>query len=68
LLHGPEYLAISGKEHPRVGHEKLEARHPFAHQLVHLLARLVVHIRHDHVEAVVDGAVAFGFGVPGVEP
>ncbi len=68
LLHGPEDLAVGRVEDAGVGHEQLEARHPLVDEHVHLLARLFVDVRHDHVEAVVDGAVALRFGQPGVEP
>ncbi len=59
-LHGPQDLAVGGVEHARVGHEQLEARDALADERVHLLERRVVDVGDDHVEAVVDGAVALG--------
>jgi hypothetical protein len=67
-LHGAQDLAVVAVEDARVGHEQLEAGDALVDQQVHLLERLVVvAVRDDHVEAVVDGAVAVGLGVPGVE-
>src|SRR5690606_6889344 len=66
-LHGAQDLPVVAVEDARVGHELLEAGDPFVHQEIHLLERVVVHVGDDHVEAVVDGAVALGLGVPGVE-
>ena len=45
-------------EHARVGHEHLEAGHPGVDAGLHLLERVVVDVGEDHVEAVVDRAVA----------
>ena len=67
LLHGEQDLAVGRVEHARVGHEHLEAGDPGADARFHLLERAVVHVRHDHVEAVVDRAVAVGLLVPLVE-
>ena len=58
LLHGPHDLAVVGVEDPRVGHEHLEAGHAFSNQKLHLLEGLVVDVAGDHVESVIDGAVA----------
>ncbi|CAM5565860.1 hypothetical protein SFUMM280S_00127 [Streptomyces fumanus] len=66
-LHGAQDLTVVAVEHPGVGHELLEGGDPLLHQQVHLLQRLLAHIGDDHVEAVVDGAVALGLGVPGVQ-
>ncbi|GFJ84542.1 hypothetical protein Phou_087220 [Phytohabitans houttuyneae] len=68
LLHGAQDLAVVGVEDARVRHEKLEARDPLADELVHRLERVVVDAAEDHVERVVDVAVAVGLGVPGGEP
>lgn len=66
-LHGAQDLAVVAVEDARVGHELLEGGDALLHQQVHLLERVLVHVRHDHVEAVVDRAVALRLGVPGVE-
>lgn len=66
-LHGAQDLSVVGVEDAGVRHELLEGGHPLLHQQVHLLERLLVHVGDDHVEAVVDGAVALGLGVPGVQ-
>ena len=68
LLHRLEDLAVGGVEDARIGHEHLEARHPFRDRGVHLLERLLVHVSDDQVEAVVDGAVALGLAHPRLEP
>ncbi len=68
LLHGFKDFPVGRVEDPGVSHEELEARHPLADELVHFLARLLVNVRNDHVEPVVDRAVAFGFLMPRVEP
>jgi hypothetical protein len=68
-LHGPQDLAVVGVEDARVGHEQLEAGDPLVvDEVVHGLQRVVVDVAEDHVEAVVDGAVAVGLGVPGRQP
>ena len=67
LLHGPDDLAVGRVEHAGVGHEHLEAGHARVDAGVHLLQRGVVDVRHDHVEAVVDRAVAVRLGVPLVQ-
>ena len=60
--------AVVAVEHPRVGHEQLEAGDALVvDELVHRLERVVVDAAEDHVEAVVDRAVAVGLGVPRVE-
>lgn len=66
-LHGAQDLAVVGVEDARVGHELLEAGHALLDQEVHLLQRLLVDVGDDHVEAVVDRAVALRLGVPGVQ-
>lgn len=68
LLHGSQDLAVVAVEDSRIRHEQLEGRHAFGDEAVHLLERGRVDVREDHVEGVVDGAVAVGLGVPGVEP
>jgi hypothetical protein len=68
LLHRAQDLAVVAVEDPGVGHEHLEAGHALVDELVHLLERRVVDVGEDHVERVVDRAVALGLGVPGVEP
>ena len=40
---------------------------PSSTRRVHLGKRRIGHVRHDHVEAVVDRGLALGLGVPGVE-
>ena len=67
LLHGEQDLAVGRVEHAGVGHEHLEAVHPGLDAGVHLLQRRVVDVGDDHVEAVVDRAVAVGLGVPLVQ-
>lgn len=67
-LHGAQDLAVVAVEDAGVGHEQLEGGDPFGDEVVHLLERGGVHVGEDHVEGVVDGAVAVGLGVPGVEP
>lgn len=68
LLHGAQDLAVVAVEDPRIRHEQLEGGDAFGDEAVHLLERGRVHVCEDHVEGVVDGAVAVGLGVPGVEP
>ena len=53
-LHRPEDRAVVGVEDARVGREQLEVGHALGDQLVHLGQGVVVDVRHDHVEAVVD--------------
>ena len=65
--HGPQDLAVGGVEHARVGHEHLEAVHARADAGLHLLERGVVDVGDDHVEAVVDRAVAVRLRVPLVQ-
>ena len=67
LLHGPQDLAVVAVEHAGVGHEELEAGDPLVHQQVHLFEGGVGDVADDHVEAVVDGAAAFGLLHAGVE-
>ena len=67
LLHGQQDLAVGRVEHAGVGHEHLEAVHPGLDAGVHLLERRVVDVGDDHVEAVVDRAVAVRLGVPLVQ-
>lgn len=66
-LHGAQDLPVVAVEDARVGHEQLEGGDPLPHQVVHLLQGPLVDVREDHVEGVVDGAVAVGLLVPGVE-
>lgn len=66
-LHGAQDLAVVAVEDAGVGHELLEGGDALLDQQVHLLERLLVDVGDDHVEGVVDGAVAVGLGVPGVE-
>ncbi len=68
LLEGAQHLAVVAVEHARVGHEQLEAGDALADERLHLLERALVDVGHDHVERVVDRAVAVGLRVPGVEP
>ena len=67
LLHRPEDRAVVAVEDARVGREELEVGHALVDQPVHLGEGRVVHVRHDHVEAVVDDGVALGLGVPRVQ-
>ncbi|KAG1647452.1 CTP pyrophosphohydrolase [Nymphon striatum] len=67
LLHGPKNLGVVAQEDPRVRHEQLEAGDAFVDQDVHLFERTVIDASENHVEGVVDRAVAFGFGHPLVE-
>ena len=67
LLQRAQHLPVVGVEHAGVGHEQLEAGDALADQPLHLLQRALVDVGHDHVEAVVDRAVALGLGVPGVQ-
>ena len=67
LLHRPEDVVVGAQEDTRVRREELEVRDALCDQLVHLGQRRVVHVRHDHVEAVVDERVALGLRHPGVE-
>ena len=65
-LHGPQDLAVVAVEDAGVGHEQLEAGDALVlGEVLHGLERLVVDAADDLVEAVVDGAVAVGLGVPG---
>ena len=65
-LHRLQDLAVVREEHARVGHEQLEAGDALVvDEVLHGLQRLVVDAADDHVEAVVDGAVAVGLAVPG---
>lgn len=66
-LHGAQDLAVVAVEDAGVGHELLEGGDSLLDQQVHLLERLLVDVGDDHVEGVVDGALAVGLGVPGVE-
>ncbi len=68
LLHGPEDGPVVAQEDARVGGEELEVGDALVDQLVHLGQRAGRDVRHDHVEAVVDGRVAFRLGHPRVEP
>ena len=65
-LHRLEDRGVVQHEHARVGHEELERGDPFAHEDVHLVQDLVVHLPDDHVEAVVDERL-LRLLVPGVE-
>ncbi len=67
LLHRPEDLAVVRVEDAGVGHEQLEAGDPLVDDRLHLLEGRVVDVADDHVEAVVDGAVARGFLHPVLE-
>ena len=67
LLHGPEDLGIGRVEDAGVGGEQLEAGDPLPVHDVHLLQRRVVHVGDDHVEPVIDGAVAACLLVPRLE-
>jgi hypothetical protein len=67
-LHGPEDVVVGAEVDARVGREELELGDALGDELVHLGQRGVVHVRHHHVEAVVDGRVPLGLGAPGVEP
>jgi hypothetical protein len=67
-LHGPQDLAVVAVEDARVGHEELERGDALVDQQVHLLERGVGDVGEDHVEGVVDGTVARGLPLPGVEP
>ena len=59
LLHRPQDLAVVAVEDARVGHEQLEAGDALVgDELVHRLERVVVDAAEDHVEGVVDVAVA----------
>jgi hypothetical protein len=53
-LHRAEDLPVVDVEDAGVGHEELEGRDPLVAMLAHLLEGAVVHVGHDHVEAVVD--------------
>ena len=65
VLHRPQDLAVVGVEHAGVGHEQLEAGDPLVvDEVGHRLEGVVVDAADDHVEAVVDGAVAVGLAVP----
>ena len=65
--HGAQDLPVGRVEHARVGHEHLEAGHARPDAGLHLLQRGVVDVGDDHVEAVVDGAVAVRLLVPLVQ-
>lgn len=67
-LHGPQNLTVVAVEDAGVGHEQLEGGDALRDQQVHLPQRGLVHVGEDHVEGVVDRAVAVGLRVPGVEP
>ncbi len=68
LLHGAQDLGVVGVEDAGVRHEQLEAGDALVDQGVHRLERELVDAADDLVEAVVDGAVALGLGVPGGQP
>ena len=69
LLHRSQDLAVVAVEDARVGHEELDARDAFlVDEPVHRGERVVVDAADDHVEAVVDRAVAVGLAVPRLEP
>jgi hypothetical protein len=62
---GAEDARIVDVEDARVGGEELEAGHAFPlHQVVHVAQRLLVHLAHDHVEAVIDDRLALGLLMP----
>ncbi len=62
-------LSVVGIEHAGVGHEQLEAGDPLVvDEVGHRLQGVLVDSADDLVEAVVDGAVAGGLGVPVGEP
>ena len=67
VLHGSENFAVGRIEHTGICSEEFERRNSLAVHHVHFLQRLLVHVRHDHVKAVVDGAVAVGLRMPLVE-
>ena len=64
LLHRADDLSVIRVEDPRVCHEHLVAGDALVDEARHRLQRLLVDAAHDLVEAVVDRAVALGFGVP----
>ena len=66
-LHRLEDRRVIQHEHAWVRHEELEGRDAFADEGVHLLQDLVVHLPHDHVEAVVRVRL-LRLLVPAVEP
>lgn len=66
-LHGAEDLSVVGVEDAGVRHELFERGHPLFDQKIHLLEGVLVHVRDDHVERVVDRAVALRLRVPGVQ-
>jgi hypothetical protein len=66
-LHGPQDLPVVAVEDTRIRHEQLERGDSFLDEQIHLLERVLGDIGEDHVEAVVDGALAVGLGVPGVQ-
>ena len=65
VLHRPQDLAVVGVEHTGIGHEQLEAGDALVvDEVGHRLQGVLVDTADDLVEAVVDGAVAVGLGVP----
>jgi hypothetical protein len=67
LAHGPENGSVVDVEHPGVGHEQLVRGDALVGQVLHFPQPIVLHVRDDHVEAVVDGGLAFGLLVPGFQ-
>ncbi len=55
-----EDAPIVEHEDAAIRHEQLERCNALADQRVHLAFHLIVHVRHDHVEAIVDDGLAFG--------
>ena len=67
LLQRAEDRPVVAEEDAGVGREQLEVGDTLRDEGIHLRQRLVIDVRHDHVEAVVGDRVAFGLGMPGVE-
>ena len=57
----PEDARVVQHEHAGVRHEQLERRDALPDERVHLALDLIVHLRDDHVEAVVDGRLPSAF-------
>ena len=64
LHHGFEDRVVFHHHGAAVGHEHLEAGDTLPDHLVHLGQTVVRQVLDDHVEAIVDGSLAFGLLVP----
>ncbi|MNS61084.1 hypothetical protein D3C72_941010 [compost metagenome] len=67
FAHGAVDRRVIRVEHAGVGHEELVAGDALVGEAAHLVEALVGHVGDDHVEGVVDGGLALGLGVPGVQ-